>query len=158
MSIQSVQSQAQNASAYQIHKTNKEAEAQATEQVQSEQAVQQVQQADEYDKANPVGTEAEGVYSVSYDEDGNMKVNYSQPSGKSDVQAGETGGAQAGGESSSAGDTDSIEDEIECLKKQRDQIKQQLNKAQDEEMKKALRTQLQMIEAQIAQKTAQLKG
>ena len=155
MSIQSVQSQVQNAAAYQIHK---KAEAQATEQVQAEQQVQQIQQADEYDKANPVGTEAEGVYSVSYDDDGNMKVSYSQPSGKSDVQAGETGGAQAGGDASSAGDTDSIEDEIERLKKQRDQIKQQLNKAQDEEMKKALRTQLQMIEAQIAQKTAQLKG
>ena len=147
MSIQALQIQAQNSGAYQIHKKTE-----ALDQVQAEQAVLAVQEAaqqgDEYDKDNPVGTEAEGIYSVTYDEDGSVKVNYTQPSGN----------VQGAGDSQATSSTDSIEAEIERLKKQRDEIKQQLNKAQDEDTKKALRAQLQMIEAQIAQKTAELKS
>ena len=151
MSIQALQGQVQNSAVYQIHK---KAEAQNAEQVQAEQAVQEIaQQSDEYDKANPVGEEAEGIYSVSYDEDGNAKVKYTQPAAKS-----EGAGVQAAGDTRSSDSTDSIEEEIEKLKKQRDQITQQLNKSQDEDEKKALRAQLQMIEAQIAQKTAQLQS
>ena len=145
MSIQSIQSQAQNAELYQIHKKT---EAQNTEQVQLEQAAQEVPQTDEYDKANPVGEEAEGIYSVSYDDDGTLKVDYKQPG---------TAGQAAGG-TQSAESTDDTEEEIEQLKRQRDQLKQQLNKEKDEEARKVLRTQLQAIEAQIAQKTAELKG
>ncbi len=149
MSIQSIQSQAQNAELYQIHKKT---EAQNTEQVQSEQAAQEVPQTDEYDKANPVGEEAEGIYSVSYDDDGTLKVDYKQPAAKSE------GAGQAAGGTQSAESTDDTEEEIEQLKRQRDQLKQQLNKEKDEEARKVLRTQLQAIEAQIAQKTAELKG
>lgn len=149
MSIQSIQSQAQNTELYQIHKKT---EAQTTEQVQSEQIVQEVPQTDEYDKANPVGEEAEGIYSVSYDEDGSLKVDYKQPAAKSE------GAGQAAGGTQSAESTDDTEEEIEQLKRQRDQIKQQLNKEKDEEARKVLRTQLQAIEAQIAQKTAELNG
>ena len=153
MSIQSVQNQAQNTELYQIHKKT---EAQNTEQVQSEQVVQEVPQTDEYDKANPVGEEAEGIYSVSYDEDGSLKVNYKQPASKTEEASQAEGGQAGGGQAVSS--TDSTEEEIEELKQQRDQIKQQLNKEKDEEARKVLRTQLQAIEAQIAQKTAELKG
>lgn len=165
MSIQALQAQVQDAGVYQIHKKT---EAQAAEQSASQQNVnvQEVPaQTDEYDKANPVGQEAEGVYSVSYDEDGNMKVDYKQPSSGAQAsgegaQAGQSGGAGAAGaaQDTSSTDDDETEKEIEKLKKQRDQIKQQLNKAQDEDTKKALRSQLQAIEAQIAQKTAQLNS
>ena len=156
MSIQALQGQAQSVGQYQIRKQTEE---QKAEQVQAQQAVQEAVQVDEYDAANPVGEEAEGIYSVSYDEDGSLKVSYTQPTAK-----GEAGGAQAGGASQSAesteteDDTETIEEEIEKLKKQRDEIKQQLNKEQDEDVKKALRAQLQLIEAQRAQKTAQLNS
>ncbi len=145
MSIQSVQSSTQNSELYQIRKR--------TEQQQAEQASQVIAQTDEYDKDNPVGQEAEGVYSVSYDDEGNMQVNYTQPAGKSGTQS-----LGAGRASESEESDESTEKRIEELKKQRDQIKQQLNKEHDEEVKKTLRTRLQAVEAQIAQLTAQQKS
>ena len=153
MSIQNIQSSTQNSELYQIRK---QTESQQAEQVQAQQNVQEIStQNDEYDKAVTVGEEPEGIYSVSYDEDGTLKVNYTQPAAKSDVKA--SGGAVQSAESSEDSSED-IEKEIEQLKKQRDQIKQQLNKEKDEEVKKSLRVQLQAIEAQIAQKTAQLQA
>ena len=159
MSIQSIQSQSQSSELYQIRKKT---ESQQAEQLQEQQVSQEVTQTDEYDKDNPVGEEVEGVYSVSYDDEGNMQVNYTQPAGKSGTQA--SGNAQSAGGAGQASETtddsedsEDIEEEIEKLKKQRDQIRQQLNKEQDENVKKSLRAQLQAIEAQIAQKTAQLQ-
>ena len=153
MSIQALQGQ--SSGVYQIRKRE---EVQEAGQVQAEQVVQEVvQQSDEYDKANPVGEEAEGIYSVTFDSDGHATVKYTQPGAKAEAAE----GAQASGAaavSDNSDSTDSTEEEIEALKKQRDQIKQQLNKSQDEEEKKALRAQLQMIEAQIAQKTAELNS
>lgn len=149
MSIESITSQVRNAEQYVIRSEKSE----NSEQV-SQDTHQQVQpsKTDEYDKANPVGEEAEGIYSVSYDEDGSLKVDYKQPAAKSE------GAGQAAGGTQSAESTDDTEEEIEQLKRQRDQIKQQLNKEKDEEARKVLRTQLQAIEAQIAQKTAELNG
>ena len=150
MSIQALQGQVQSDAAYQIHKRT---EVHDAGQVQAEQSVQEVAaQSDEYDKANPVGEEAEGIYSVTYDSDGEAKVKYTQPAAKSGSE-----GAQASEETASTSSSDDTEEEIEKLKKQRDQIRQQLNKEQDENVKKSLRAQLQAIEAQIAQKTAQLQ-
>ena len=162
MSIQNIQSTAQNSELYQIHKKT---EAHNEEQLQAEQQasqVQVIQQSDEYDTANPVGEEAEGIYSVSYDDEGNLQVNYIQPGGNSSSKAegvssggsaGQASAAEAAEESEES--DDDTEEEIEKLKKQRDQIRQQLNKEQDENVKKSLRAQLQMIEAQIAQLTSQ---
>ena len=155
MSIQNIQTSTQNNELYQIRKRT---EAQNAEQVQAQQAVQEVVQSDEYDKANKLGEEPEGIYSVSYNDDGSVKVSYTQPASKSGAQSGaaqNAGGTQA--VSSTSKSDDDTEKKIEKLKKQRDQIKQQLNKAQDEDTKKALRAQLQAIEAQIAQLTAQQK-
>ena len=153
MSIQSIQSSTQNSELYQIHKKT---EAQNTEQVQAQQALQEIPQSDEYDTANPVGEEAEGIYSVSYDDEGNLQVNYTQPGGKADSKTG--GAAPVSGTEESSEESSNVEEEIEQLKKQRDQIKQQLNKEKDEDVKKALCAQLQMIEAQIAQLSSQQKA
>lgn len=159
MSIQNIQSTAHNSELYQIHKKT---EAQNAEQLQEQQAVQEIQQSDEYDTANPIGEDPEGIYSVSYDDEGNLQVKYTQPGGKTDSKA--EGASSAGGAAPVSGteeseeSSDDAEEEIEKLKKQRDQIKQQLNKEKDEDVKKALRAQLQMIEAQIAQLTSQQKS
>ena len=159
MSVQNIQSTAQNSELYQIHKKT---EAQSPEQLQEQQALQEIQQSDEYDTANPVGEEPEGIYSVSYDDEGTLPVNYTQPGGKSaaksDGASSEGGTPQVSGTEDSEESSDDVEEEIEKLKKQRDQIKQQLNKEKDEDVKKSLRAQLQMIEAQIAQLSSQQKS
>ena len=154
MSIQNIQNSTQNSEFYQIHKKT---EAQNTEQVQAQQTAQEIPQSDEYDTANPVGEEAEGIYSVSYDDDGNLQVNYTQPGAKAEGASSAGGTPQVSGTEESEESSD-VEEEIEKLKKQRDQIKQKLNKEKDEDVKKALRTQLQMIEAQIAQLSSQQKS
>ena len=161
MSIQNIQSNIQNTELYQIHKNS---EAHNAEHLQEQQtaSVQEVIQADEYDTANPVGEEVEGIYSVSYDDEGNLQVNYTQPGGnanaKSEGAASAGGTATASGTEESAESSDDVEEEIEKLKRQRDQIKQQLNKEKGEDVKKSLRAQLQAIEAQIAMLSSQLKS
>ena len=74
MSVQNIQSNIQTSEQYRIRKQ--------TEQVQQPEQSQDVQQLDEYDKANPVGEEVEGIYSVSHDDEGNLKVDYRQPTSK----------------------------------------------------------------------------
>ena len=168
MSIQSVSSQVQSEELYVIRKKSEQVQesAKSAEQVQ-EQTQVQAAQTDTYDKANPVGEEAEGVYSVSHDESGNLTVNYkpaakseakaeSQTSGKTE-QAGEGQPAQSGGAApaTSSSDDDEDDEELEELKEQRDALRQQLNRAADEETKQALRVQLQSVELQIAMKSAE---
>lgn len=150
MTIQNIQAgNSQNTELYKIRKQSETQESQ-----QTEQALHEVQQADEYDKANPVGEEAEGIYRVSHDDEGNLKVDYKQPAPKSEAQPEGTGNASAGEVTSS---TDELEEEIERLKKQRNELQAQLNRDTDEEAKKTLRLQIQNIETQIAQKTSELK-
>lgn len=129
----------------------------------AEQAQVQPLKADEYDKANPVGEEAEGVYSLSHDESGNLTVNY-KPTAKSEAKAEsqkanptEQKGqpAQSGGAAPVTSSSDDDDDELEELKEQRDALRQQINRAADEETKQALRVQLQSIELQIAMKSAE---
>ena len=167
MSIQSVSSQVQSEELYVIRKKSEQVQesAKSAEQVQ-EQTQVQAAQTDTYDKANPVGEEAEGVYSVSHDESGNLTVNYkptakseakaeSQTSGKTE-QAGEGQPAQSGGAAPVTSSSDDDDDEeLEELKEQRDALRQQLNRAADEETKQALRVQLQSVELQIAMKSAE---
>lgn len=172
MSVNNIQANVQSAEQYKIRK---QTETKQAEDLQSQiQQAQEIRQLDEYDKANPVGEEVEGIYSVSHDEDGNLKVNYKQPVSKTEnsseeketmqVKANEkaekSGGAapaaasKAEESSESDSDDDDSEEEIEKLKAQRDAIKQQLNRAADEETKAALRAQLQSIEMQIALKSS----
>ena len=143
MSIQNINSSIQNNSEqYQIRK---QTETQKVNEVQQQPTQEiQTQKIDEYDKNDPVGEEVEGIYSVSNDETGNLKVNYKQPEAKTlqpvNVQ-----------QSSSSDDSD---DEIEELKEQRDAIRQQLNRETDEAVKSQLRAQIQSLEVQIALKSA----
>ena len=96
MSIQNISSAAQNTELYKIRKQTEETKAENIQQVSvsSEQV-----QTDEYDKANPVGEEVEGIYSVSHDQEGNLKVDYKQPVSKSEAQStsvnAKTDGAEA---------------------------------------------------------------
>ena len=141
--IAGVGSQAQSEELYRIRK---QTEAVKETQEAQEQSVQPVK-VDEYDKANPVGEEAEGVYSVSHDEAGNLKVDY-KPTAKSEArmeQPAQSGGSAPVSEASSSDD----DDELEELKQQRDALKTQLNRAGDEGQKQALRTELQSVEAEI---------
>ena len=164
MSIESIASQVKNAEQYVIR--SPKSEHVSSEQTSQASQTSQSAQTDEYDKSNPVGETVEGIYSVSKDDEGNLKVNYTQPSEKASqtgvkadakADAGAKAGAGAGASSSTstASEDSDDDDEIETLKKQRDQIKAQLNRETDEEAKRALRVQLQNIEAQIAMKSAE---
>jgi len=174
MSINNIQFEIQNAEQYKIRKQTeetKQAEIQQAE--QAAQAVQEIKQVDEYDKANPVGEQVEGIYSVSHDDNGNLKIDYKEPSSEKNeknetmqVKADEksANSAKSGGAAPTSGtekssetddDDDDNEEELEKLKRQRDAIRQQLNSAADEDTKAALRAQLQAIELQIAMKSSE---
>ena len=174
MNIQELQSSNQS-ELYRIRKnTAQQTEAAEAEKISQQLTEQQPAQVDEYDKANPVGEEVKGIYSVSRDEEGNLKVNYTQPAeseskSKSEnekdsekVQAsgnsGKSQGASGVQQTSESESEDSSEEEVEKLKKQRDAIKAQLRSEQDEAVKSQLRTQLQNIEAQIALKSASINS
>ncbi|MBQ4470656.1 MAG: hypothetical protein IJR35_05065 [Synergistaceae bacterium] len=174
MNIQELQSSNQS-ELYRIRKnTAQQTEAAEAEKISQQLTEQQPAQVDEYDKANPVGEEVKGIYSVSRDEEGNLKVNYTQPAeskskseSKSEnekdsekVQAsGNSGKSQgASGVQQTSETEDSNEEEVEKLKKQRDAVKAQLRSEQDEAVKSQLRTQLQNIEAQIALKSASINS
>ena len=173
MSVQNIQTSIQSNEQYKIRK---QTEAQQAEELQeqlqqAEQTAQEIRQVDVYDKENPVGEEVEGIYSVSHDESGNLKIDYKQPTSKSKdtgeksstmtVKANEKSGEAKGGAAPAAAsnteessDSEDDEEELEKLKQQRDAIKQQLNRAADEDTKAALRAQLQAIEVQIALKSS----
>ena len=170
MSIQNVSSQVQSEELYVIRKQSEQVKesAKVSEQVQ-EQTQVQVTQTDTYDKANPVGEEVEGVYSVSHDESGNLTVNYkptakseakseSQKSGQSGQSEKAEGGqpAQSGGsvQAASTSSSSDDDDELEELEEQKEALKLQLSRETDESTKQALRVQLQSIEVQIALKSA----
>ncbi|MBQ6001899.1 MAG: hypothetical protein IJL18_03490 [Synergistaceae bacterium] len=164
MSVESVQGNIQPSEQYTIRAKR---EAQSANQIQeSQQAIQsqnlqnetKAAEIDTYDKDNPAGVKAEGVYSVSHDESGNLKVDYTpksestegtQASAKS--QAGSKPESSAGAGTVSAASSTSSDDELEQLEQQKNEIQQQLNRESDENVKAQLRTQLQNIEAQIIQ-------
>ena len=172
MSVNNIQADVQNLEQYKIRKQTEAKQAEEL-QAQAQQPVQEIPKVDEYDKANPVGKEVEGIYSVSHDNDGNLKIDYKQPVSKAEdssseekkeamqTKSGEKSEASNGGSAPTAtSKTDESsdsedDDELERLKKQRDTIKRQLSSASDEETKAALRAQLQAIEMQIAMKSSQ---
>jgi hypothetical protein len=164
MSIQSITQQVQDNEQYKIRKQT----AERSEQTQQAQAQVQVQaetsspKTDTYDKANPAGESVEGIYSVSHDDEGNLKVNYTQPKAsgnssgaKASSESGSASGAKASsGTSQVSTSSDDDDEELEELKKQEEQLKAQLNRETDEGARQALRTQLQSVEMQIAMKSA----
>ena len=164
MSIQSITQQVQDTEQYRI-RSSKSLQAQQAQSVSTPQ--QAAPQTDEYDKANPVGESVEGIYSVSHDDEGNLKVNYTQPAEKSSqieaktesktepkAEASRGQNASAGAAPSTTSSTSESDNELEELKKQEEQLKAQLNRETDEGTKQALRAQLQSVEMQIAMKSA----
>lgn len=166
MSINTIQTNAQNNNA-ELYKIRKNAEAQKTEQAENTAALQENKQVDKYDKANPVGEEVEGIYSVSHDDEGNVKVEYRQPAktdSKSESKteakpeaaaknAEKTGEAQntEKGVTRMSGSSNGDDDELEKLKQERIRIRQQLSSEKDEDKKRQLRSELQSIESKILQ-------
>ena len=169
MSVESIQNTAQVSGQYMIRAKR---EAQSASQAQeSQQAIQnqnvqnesRAAEADTYDKENPAGVfgeKAEGVYSVSHDESGNLRVDYTPKSESTEesqaVTESESPKSNAAPQPSSAGSSSETssagsDDELEELQRQKNEIQQQLNREQDENVKAQLRTQLQNIEAQIIQ-------
>ena len=150
MDVSTIQNSIQSSEQYKIRKQTEAQQAEQVSQAQAEQQAAQVPEVDEYDKANPVGEEVEGIYSVSHDEEGNLKVDYKQPEAKAEnSQPAQSASAPV----TTSSDDD---DELEELEQQRDALKQQLNHETDEATKAQLRTQLQSIETQIALKSANL--
>ena len=171
MSVSNIQANIQSAEQYKIRKQTEAKQAEELQQiVQAQEAATEIQQLDEYDKENPVGQQVEGIYSVSRDSSGNLKINYTQPTSKTDedsesknmtIKANENtekakgGAAPAAASSSEESDSsDDDDNELEKLKQQRDILKQQLNRESDENVKASLRAQLQAIEVQIALKSS----
>ena len=76
MSVSNIQANVQSTEQYKIRKqTEATKQAEELQQLQqAQQAATEIQQVDEYDKENPVGEEIEGIYSVSNDETGNLKI------------------------------------------------------------------------------------
>ena len=157
MSLQVTDSSLQSSEQYIIRaKRQEQTEQLKKTQEQQVQQAQQAEQVDTYDKENPAGEEVEGIYSVSHDESGNLKIDYKQPSESKGIKteaSKEAAGVAPSTESASSG-TDN-DDEIEELEKQRSQLQQRLSREQDESVKAQLRNQIQAVEAQIIQlKTA----
>ena len=159
MSIESLQGNIQPSEQYTIRakresqSANQIQESQQTVQSQNLQNETKAPEIDTYDKDNPVGVKAEGVYSVSHDESGNLKVDYTPKSddAKTVSQASEQPKSSGGAGAVSTTSSTSSDDELEQLEQQKNEIQQQLNREQDENVKAQLRTQLQNIEAQIIQ-------
>lgn len=148
---------------------NQSGESQQAIQNQNVQNEPRAAEVDSYDKDNPAGIESEGVYSISHDESGRLRVDYAPKSEESKTnQTHETSQADSESESSkpnrlleteqpkSSGasqneSSTSSDDKLEELQRQKNEIQQQLNREQDENVKAQLRLQLQNIEAQIIQ-------
>ncbi|MBR1657753.1 MAG: hypothetical protein IJ697_04725 [Synergistaceae bacterium] len=160
MNIQASQSSIQSSEQYRIRANKQEQQAQ---QIQQEQKIQELKAVDEYDKNNPVGEEVEGIYSVSHDEEGNLKVNYTQPASKSEsTQKTESSSSDQKAESkpssspvqsseSSSSSSSDNDDEIEELEKQKSALQQKLSRESDEALKAQIRNQIQAVEAEIIQ-------
>ena len=172
MSVENIQNTAQVSEQYTIrakreaHSTNQVSESQQAIQNQNVSGESRVAEVDTYDKDNPAGVKAEGVYSISHDDSGKLRVDYvpvSEESEKSQAESeSESSKSNAGlkteqpkssgaGSASVASSASSDDDELEELQRQKSEIQQQLNREQDENVKAELRVQLQNIEAQIIQ-------
>lgn len=157
MSIQVTDNALQSTEQYVIRAKRQEQTRQIQEQQEQSQQVQQLKEVDTYDKENPVGEEVEGIYSVSHDESGNLKVDYVQPASKSNesekINSSDTKSSGAGAVSSASNSNDDSDDddELKKLEQQRNALQQQINREQDEDVKAQLRNQLMAVEAEIIQ-------
>ena len=128
---------------------------------------------DEYISSEQSGRKPSGLYHMGKDENGNPKVMYDDPkkasgadrNGELGVRASnpekdkeaEQPKVRSGGREDDAeevtGNTDAVDREIEKLKKQKQQLEQQIRKASgDEEKTKELEKKLAQVESELSQK------
>ena len=128
---------------------------------------------DEYISSEQSGSRSSGLYHVGKDENGNPKVLYDDPkkasgadrNGESGVRASnpendkesEQPKVRSGGREDDAeevtGNTDAVDREIEKLKKEKQQLEQQIKAASgDEEKTKELEKKLAQVESELSQK------
>ena len=128
---------------------------------------------DEYISSEQSGSRPSGLYHMGKDENGNPKVLYDDPkkasgtdrNGESGVRANnpeknkeaEQPKVRSGGREDDAeevtGNTDAVDREIEKLKKEKQQLEQQIRKASgDEEKSKELEKKLAQVESELSQK------
>ena len=128
---------------------------------------------DEYISSEQSGSRPSGLYRMGQDENGNPKVLYDDPkkasgadkNGESGVKANSPekekkaeqpkikSGGREDDEEEVTGNTDAVDREIEKLKKQKQQLEQQIRKASgDEEKTKELEKKLSQVERELSQK------
>lgn len=99
---------------------------------------------DEYISSGESGSRPSGLYRMGQDENGNSKVLYDDPK--------KSGGTDGNGEEVTS-NTDAVDREIEKLKKQKQQLEQQIKAASgDEEKVTELERKLLKVERELSQK------
>ena len=106
---------------------------------------------DEYISSEQSGNRPSGLYHIGKDENGNAKVLYDDP--KKTEQPKVKSGRREDDAEEVTGNTDAVDREIEKLKKQKQQLEQQINAASgDEEKTKELEKKLAQVESELSQK------
>lgn len=110
---------------------------------------------DEYLGSEQSGTKPSGLYHMGKDENGNPKVIYDDPNkavGADRRPKVKSGSREEDGEEVTV-NTDAVDREIEKLKKQKQQLEQQIRRASgDEEKRRELERKLSQIEGELSQK------
>lgn len=106
---------------------------------------------DEYISSEQSAGRPSGLYRVGQDENGNPKVLYDDPN-KAEHPKVKSGSRKDDAEEVT-GNTDGVDREIERLKKQKQQLEQQIRKASgDEEKTRELEKKLAQVESELSQK------
>ncbi len=97
---------------------------------------------DEYISSEQSGRKPSGLYHMGKDENGNPKVMYDDPKKADGAEPEEV-----------TGNTDAVDREIEKLKKEKQQLEQQIKAAsRDEEKTRELEKKLAQVESELSQK------
>ena len=106
---------------------------------------------DEYISSEYSGSRPSGLYHMGKDENGNPKVMYDDP--KKVKQSKGKSGSRGDDAEKVTGNTDAVDREIEKLKKQKQQLEQQIRRASgDEEKTRELEKKLAQVESELSQK------
>ena len=106
---------------------------------------------DKYISSEQSGSRPSGLYHMGKDENGNSKVLYDDPN-KAEQPKVKSGSREDDAEEVT-GNTDAVDREIEKLKKQKQQLEQQIRKAAgDEEKTRELEKKLAQVESELSQK------
>ena len=111
---------------------------------------------DEYINSEQSGRKPSGLYHMGKDENGNPKVMYDDPKkadGADKKRQPKSADSPEDDTEEVTGNTDAVDREIEKLKKQKQQLEQQIRAASgDEEKTKELEKKLAQVESELSQK------